>query len=177
MKFKSYVGENPNITISMGINLMRPNSPVGLATEGAEENLEKSKGHSEKNRLTVFGTTVKWDEFNKLKEFMDRLNNAFNDEDEKVNASFLYRMLKYHEMYKGFAEKNFIEGLKFHSAMSRDVRRNIERKDKHGNILNHEIISRLQTLYKIGDGFDKELMNNLKIPVFWTLYKNRGGAK
>lgn len=177
MKFKSYVGENPNIRISMGINLMRPNSPVGLATEGAEENLERSKENSEKNRLTVFGTTVKWGEFNKLKEFMDILNNAFNDEDKKVNASFLYRMLKYHEMYKNFAEEGLVEGLKFHSAMSRDVRRNIERRDKHGNIINPELINRLLPLYEVGEGFDKALMNNLKIPVFWTLYKNRGGAK
>ncbi len=176
-KFKSYAGENPNITISMGINLMRPNSPVGLATEGAEENLEESKENSEKNRLTVFSTTVKWNEFNRLNEFMDNLNNAFNDEDEKVNTSFLYRMLKYHEMYKGFAEKNLVEGLKFHSAMSRDIRRNIERKDKHGNIINQEFIDRLQPLYEVGEGFDKALMNNLKIPIFWTLYKNRGGVK
>jgi len=178
MKFKSYVGENPNITISMGINLMRPNSPVELATEGTEENLEKSKENSEKNRLTVFGTTVKWDEFEDLKEFMTILNNAFdNDDEKKVNASFLYRMLKYHEMYKSFAERDLIEGLKFHSAMARDVRRNIERKDKQGNILNPKLINRLQPLYEVGDGFNKELMNNLKIPVFWTLYKNRGGAK
>jgi CRISPR-associated protein Csm1 len=177
VKFKSYTGENPNITISMGINLMRPNSPVGLATEGAEENLEKSKENKEKNKLTVFGTTVRWDEFNRLKGFMDSLNNAFTDKDEKVNASFLYRMLKYHEMYKNFAEKDLIEGLKFHSTMTRDVRRNIERRDKQGNILNPELIKILQPLYEIGDGFDKALMNNLKIPVFWTLYKNRGGAK
>lgn len=177
LKFKSYVGENPNITISMGINLMRPNSPVGLATEGAEENLEKSKENSKKNRLTVFNTTVKWNDFNKLKGFMETLNNAFNDEDEKVDASFLYRMLKYHEMYKSFADKQFIEGLKFHSLMSRDVRRNIERRDKHGNILNPELINILLPLYEIGEGFDEELINNLKIPIFWTLYKNRGGAK
>lgn len=177
IRFKSYVGGNPNISISMGINLMRPNSPVGLATEGAEENLEKSKEDREKNRLTVFSTTVKWDEFTRLKGFMEILNNAFNDEDEKVNASFLYRMLKYHEMYKGFAKNNIVEGLKFHSAMSRDVRRNIERKDKYGNILNLELINRLRPLYEVGDGFDRELMNNLRIPVFWTLYKNRGGTK
>ncbi len=177
MKFKSYAGENPNITISMGINLMRPNSPVGLATEGAEENLEKSKKDKEKNRLTVFSTTVRWDEFLKLKEFMEILNNAFNDEDKKVNASFLYRMLKYHEMYKNFADNNLVEGLKFHSAMSRDVRRNIEKKDKYGNTLNQELINALQPLYEVGEGFDKDLMSNLKIPVFWTLYKNRGGAR
>ncbi len=176
MTFKSYVGENPNITISMGINLMRPNSPVGLVTDGAEENLEKSKEDREKNRLTVFSTTVRWDEFNRLKGFMGILNNAFNDKDEKVNASFLYRLLKYHEMYLS-SEKGFIKGLKFHSAMSRDVRRNIERKDKYENILNQELVNALQPLYEVGEGFDKDLMSNLKIPVFWTLYKNRGGAK
>ena len=80
-------------------------------------------------------------------------------------------------MYKNFAERDLIEGLKFHSAMSRDVRRNIERKDKHGNIINQEFINILQPLYEVGEGFNESLMNNLKIPVFWTLYKNRGGAK
>jgi len=176
-KFKSYVADNPDITISMGINLMRPNSPVGLAAEVAEENLERSKENSEKNKLTVFSTTISWREFNKLKEVMKILNNALNDENEKVRTSFLYRMLKYHEMYKDFSERNLIEGLKFHSAMSRDVRRNIERRDKYGNVLNPILIETLRPLYAVGDGFDKELMHNLKIPVFWTLYKNRGGAK
>jgi CRISPR-associated protein Csm1 len=153
-KFKSYVGENPNITISMGINFMRPNSPVGLATKKAEENLEKSKEIREKNRLTVFGTTVNWDEFEKIKEFMTILNNAFNDDDEKLNASFLYRMLKYHEMYLA-SERGFVGGLKFHSAMSRDVRRNIERWDKQGNLINAEFIKKLLPFYVVGDGFYK----------------------
>ena len=43
MKFKSYVGGNTNVTISMGINLMRPGSPVKLATKGADDNLKISK--------------------------------------------------------------------------------------------------------------------------------------
>jgi len=176
MKFKDFVGGNPNITLSMGINLMRPNSPVRLATEVAEENLKKSKNGREKNKLTVFGTTVTWDEFERLRKFMTILNGAFNDKDEKVNSSFLYRMLKYHEMFLS-TEEGFIEGFKFHSAMSRDVRRNIERRDRQGNVINQELINKLLPLYEVGDGFDKRLMKNLKIPVFWTLYKNRGGAK
>jgi CRISPR-associated protein Csm1 len=176
-EFRRYVGENPNMTISMGINLMRPNSPVRLATEVAEENLEKSKENIDKNKLTVFSTTVSWDEFNRMKDFMEILNNALNDDEEKVNSSFLYRLLKYHEMYKSYEEYNIVEGLRFHSLMSRDVRRNIARKDKQGNIINQKLIDKLLPLYEIGEGFDSELMRNLKIPVFWTLYKNRGGAK
>jgi CRISPR-associated protein Csm1 len=176
MKFESFVGGNANITISMGINLMRPGSPVKLATKGAEENLEKSKESDGKNSITVFNTIVKWDEFPGLEKFMSALNNAFNEEDAKVNASFLYRLLKYHEMYLS-SERGIIEGLKFHSLMTRDVRRNIEKKDKSGNIVNQNIIDILSPLYMIGKGFDKELMRNLKIPIFWTLYKNRGGGK
>lgn len=177
VKFKSYVGGNPNITISMGINLMRPGSPVKLATKGAEDNLDnKSKEADGKNSITVFNTTVKYDELRELEEFMKALNNAFNEEDAKVKASFLYRLLKYHEMYLS-SEGGTIEGLKFHSLMTRDVRRNIEKKDKAGNIVNQNIIDILSPLYIVGKGFDKKLMTNLKIPIFWILYKNRGGGR
>ncbi|TVL99060.1 MAG: type III-A CRISPR-associated protein Cas10/Csm1 [Candidatus Brocadia sp. WS118] len=176
MKFKSYVGGNPNITMSMGINLMRPGSPVKLATKGADDNLDKSKEADGKNSITVFNTTVKWDELRELEEFMKALNNAFNEDDAKVNASFLYRLLKYHEMYLS-SEGGNIEGLKFHSLMTRDVRRNIEKKDKAGNIVNLNIIDILSPLYIVGKGFDKKLMTNLKIPIFWILYKNRGGGR
>jgi len=174
--FKNYVGENPNITISMGISLMRPNSPVGLAADGAKEYLEKSKEVSGKNSITIFVSTIKWDKFDALKKFMKILNEAFNEEDPKVNASFLYRLLKYHEMYRSYMEEDQIEGLRFHSLMSRDIRRNIVKKDKAGNILNEGLIHALQPLHEVGEGFKGELMNNLKIPVFWTLYKNRGGV-
>ncbi|MCC6544825.1 MAG: type III-A CRISPR-associated protein Cas10/Csm1 [Nitrospirae bacterium] len=182
-KFREYAGKNPNITISMGINLMRPNSPVGLATEGAEDNLKKSKeagqsvGDQGKDRLTVFDTTIKWSEFNELKRFMALLDRAFNELDSRVNASFLYRLLKYQDMYRSSHEDRFIEGLKFHSAMTRDIRRNIERRDNTGRVINQEIIDILRPLHEVGTGFNSRLMSKLKFPVFWTLYKNRGGGR
>ncbi|HHT9145916.1 MAG TPA: type III-A CRISPR-associated protein Cas10/Csm1 [Candidatus Wunengus sp. YC61] len=174
MKFKSFVGGNANLTISMGINLMRPGSPVKLATKGADDNLNKSKEADEKSSITVFNTTVPWDELPVLEKFMSALNNAFIK--EEVNTSFLYRLLKYHEMYLS-SERGIIEGLKFHSLMTRDVRRNIEKKDKSGSIINQSTINILSPLYMVGKEFDKNLMRNLKVPVFWTLYKNRGGGR
>ncbi|HKZ57934.1 MAG TPA: hypothetical protein VJ024_09550, partial [Thermodesulfovibrionales bacterium] len=110
------------------------------------------------------------------KKYMEILDRAFNEQDPKVNASFLYRLLKYHEMYKR-SEQGFIEGLKFHSAMARDIRRNIEKKDKTGKVINQELINALRPLHEVGAGFDSRLMSNLKLPVFWTLYKNRGGGR
>jgi len=174
-KFNEFVAENPNITISAGISLFRPHSQVKIATKIAEENLEKSK-NSGKNRLTVFGTTVNWNEMNKLIEYKEFLNKEFRDKNSKINSAFLYRLLKYQRMFFEVEDEGKIEQLIYHSLMARDVRRNIEiRKD--GQITNRNVIDRLYPLYAIGDSQDKELMRNLKIPIFWTIYKNRGGTK
>ena len=61
--------------------------------------------------------------------------------------------------------------------MARDIRRNIEKKDKTGKVINQELINALRPLHEVGAGFDSRLMSNLKLPVFWTLYKNRGGGR
>jgi len=179
--FKAYAGDNPNLTISMGINLMRPASPVKLAVEGAEGLLEKSKSHkshkennncyADKNSLTVFDTTVKWDYLGELEKFMNDLHQALNTEDVGLNVSFLYRLLKYQRMFIE-AKNGAIEGFRFHSAMARDVYRNIEKKEK-----GQKLAAMFLPLYEVGAGFNEKLMEHLKIPVFGTIYKNRGGGK
>ncbi len=171
--FRNYVGGNPNITISMGINLMRPGSPIGLAVEGADKNLDRSKDcfSGKKDGITFFNTTARWKVLPMLVEFMELLNEAFRNDKLKVSASFLYRLLKYHEMYNRYDIYKEIEYLRFHALLARDVRRNIDDEDPDGA----RIIEALRRLYSVGDEFDDELMRNLKIPVFWTLYKNRGG--
>ncbi len=168
--FHDYVANNLDLTISMGINLMRPNSPVRISVEVAEEYLEKSKAKNGKNAITIFNTTVKWEDIEELISFKNILDKEFKKDETGINASFLYRLLKYHEMYKDYSENGIIEGLRFHSLMTRDIRRNVEKK-------NPEIVKYMQPLYVVGDGFNEKLMNNIKIPVFWTLYKNRGGTK
>ncbi len=173
-EFKKYVAYNPNITISGGISFFRPNTSIRFAVEEAEKNLEISK-HSGKDSLTLFRTTVKWELMDKLTEFKNFLNNEYNDDSSNINSSFLYRLLKYHEMYLDAEIRNKPEGLIFHSLASYDVRRNIEKRDNKGNLLNPVTINNLEKLYSTGTNFDRDLMINLKIPVFWVLYKNRGG--
>jgi len=175
-KFREYIAQNPNITISAGISLFKPHSQVKLAAEIAEENLEKSKSQG-KDRLTVFGTTVNWGNIKNLIDYKNFLNNEFKNKDSRINSAFLYRLLKYQTMFIAAEDEGKIENLRFHSLLTRDVKRNIEIKDKEGNIKNQQIIYKLIPLYAIGENQNKELMRSLKIPVFWTLYKNRGGAK
>lgn len=174
-EFKKFVAENPNITISSGFSLFRPHSQVKLATEIAEDNLENSKNLG-KDKLTVFGTTVNWVDTQKLIEYKNFLDEEFKNKDSKINSAFLYRLLKYHEMFINAEDEGKTESFKFHFLMTRDIRRNIEKKEREV-VINQDVIDKLYPLYAIGEMQDKVLMRNLKIPVFWTIYKNRGGGK
>lgn len=72
-----------------------------------------------------------------------------------------------------FLDKNKVEGLKYLSALSYDMGRNIVERDKEGKIKKgHEEQEVLQSL--INKKPDKDaLMYNFKMPLFWALYRNR----
>ena len=171
--FKRFVGNNPNITLSCGISLMRPHASVSTTVAMAEHNLERSKNGG-RDRLTLFETTAKWQEIQKLEEYKEFLNTELRNEGSKINSAFLYRLLKYQFMFLEAEDKGFIEGYKFHSAMARDVKHNIEKKE-NGKVVNQDVLDKLRPLYAMGDEQNKDLMRNIKIPIHWILYKNRGG--
>lgn len=171
--FRDFTASNPNITLSVGINLMRPKSPVRQSAANADMALEvaKSKG---RDRLSLFDTTVKWEAYNeKLLEFKNILDKKLNEKCNpnssrtKLNVSFLYRLLVYHIKAMRFFEKGEVEALAYQALMAYDVRRNV--KDE-------ETKKMLLPLYHPGN-VDEDLMRNLKIPLFWVLYRNRGRIK
>ncbi len=57
-----FTNNNPSVTISGGITLVNSKVPVRNIADEAEDLLEKSKGKDGKNAITVFGTTVSWEE-------------------------------------------------------------------------------------------------------------------
>lgn len=170
-RFKEFTALNPNITLSIGINLMRPRNPLRHSAGDANRYLETAKDAG-RDRLSLFGTTVKWELMEKLVDFKNLLDKKLNERQNpnsqktKLNIGFLYRLLVYHEMFLE-AEKGNVYALRYHSLMNYDVRRNISDQDTKDLLL---------PLYQIG-GMDKDLMQNLKIPLFWTLYRNRGKVK
>lgn len=168
--FREYTGQNDNITLSAGIAITKPRFPLYRAVAIANKYLEKSKEFG-KNRITLFDTTITWQEFEKLKSFKDTLCQELDNKQSKLNLSFLYRLFRYHEMYLSFYHEQKVEGLKFHSHLASDVARNIDSKSANQNFRQE-----LEKLYSIVK-FDEELMKNLKIPLFWTIYKFRKNVK
>ncbi len=180
MEFRRFTCNNNDVTLSAGLAVVKPKHPVAAGIREADELLEKSKKEG-KNRITLFSTTVKWKQFPELMNFFlfldETLNKGNSKEKPPITFGFLYRLLEYHDMATSFFDEGRVEGLKFLSALSYDTGRNVIKRDKAGNIVRGEDESfTLQRLTNIADK-KNSLIYNLKIPAFWTLYRNRKGME
>ncbi len=123
----------------------------------------------------MFGTTVEWKKLPPLIDFFLFLDRKMNDKDSEIKTSFLHRLLKYHQMALSFLDDKDIKGLKYLSALSYDIGRNIVAWDDSGKERirkGHEEFKVLQALInEKPDG--SSLMYNLKVPLFWALHRNR----
>lgn len=172
MQFRKYTCNNQDITMSAGLAVVKPKHPIASAIKQADELLDKSKKEG-KDRITLFGTTVKWEKMSELTDFFLFLDEKLSDDNSNVNPAFLYRLLQYHRMALSYLDKDKIEGLKYLSALSYDMGRNIIERDKKGVIKKgHQEQRVFQSL--INQRPDKSsIVYNMKIPLFWALYRNR----
>lgn len=173
-QFRKFTCNNPSITLSAGLTFVKPKFPVASGINQADTLLNKSKEEG-KNRITLFNTTVEWEQLPKLIDFFLFLDDKLGDDNSNINKSFLYRLLEYHNMALSYLNKDEkkIEGLKFIAALNYDIGRNIIKRDKFNKIIKgSEELKKLNLLMDISEN-EKSLINNIKIPLFWTLYRNR----
>ncbi len=103
--FARYVCRNDHIHFSAGVSLHKPHTPIDLMADIAEEELEKAKraDKSEKNRITLFGETVAWDQLETLEGVSGGPADTLNaiktqleawiaDEDVGMNSAMLFRL-------------------------------------------------------------------------------------
>ena len=87
-RFAEYVCENPRIHLSAGITLHKPYTPVDLLARESEEALEQAKGGG-KNRVSMFGHVVPWDEFDELARVQEELEEWYRK--GSLSRGALYR--------------------------------------------------------------------------------------
>jgi len=172
-QFRRYTCQNRHITLSAGLTFVKEKHPIASAIKQADELLEKSKKEG-KNRITLFGTTVEWEKLSELINLFLFFNKEMQkDDDTGINTAFLHRLFTYHRMALRYLDEGQIEGLKYISALSYDIGRNIVEWDKNGRITSgEEAYDFLQCLINEKPCKDSSTYN-LKIPLFWTLYRNR----
>jgi CRISPR-associated protein Csm1 len=87
--FSRYVCGNGQITFSAGISLHKPGEPLHAIAETAEAALQQAKV-GDRNRVTMFGMTVKWDELRLLAQVKETLERWL--ESGFMNKAMLYRL-------------------------------------------------------------------------------------
>jgi len=88
---------NNNVTISAGIYINKPGVPVPTMAAEAEEALEGAK-HAGRNRITLFGETARWDEFERLRGIRDTLDSW--QRKGYIGKALLYRLNEFQELAK-----------------------------------------------------------------------------
>jgi len=156
-EFFRFVGNNSSVTISGGIALASKKLPIKNIAKNAENNLDESKlKDEEKNKITIFDTTVSWENFKNLIKIGDEINEYIKKDD--ISIGIVYRLLEYGNRYRA-VKKGDLSGSNplWHSHIKYDAARNIK------NV-------------KLRDMFLKFVLENIeeiRIPVSYILYKNR----
>lgn len=88
---------NHAVTISAGICINKPGVPVPAVVAEVEEALEAAK-HGDKNQITLFGETARWDEFERLRGIRDALDSW--QRQGYIGKSLLYRLNEFQELAK-----------------------------------------------------------------------------
>jgi CRISPR-associated protein Csm1 len=165
-----FTNNNPSVTISGGITLVNSKVPVKNIADEAEELLEKSKGKDGKNAITVFGTTVSWEEYEKCLEDGKYLQGQL--ESEKLSSGVIYKFLD----FANRAEKTL--GKKDNSGIA-DVSELINMKDRIWKsnmiyVVTRNVKHDEKLKQKLLDfGANPQSMVNSRIAVSYALYTQR----
>ena len=123
-KFREYVNEK--LTISFGIALIKPTYPIARLAEVAEELLEQSKDLKDKDAITLFNESVKWDSYLRVYK---TLENAFKGYDN-IATTTLYRLIDFCEMSKKVKYENDIKSTIWKSKLNYLFYRNMKNSDE-----------------------------------------------
>jgi len=163
--FREYTGNNPSITLSAGISLVSSKTPVNIVAEMAEEQLEKSKERKNsdnkllKNAVTVFNTTVPWNEFSELLIKGEQVSKNIG---RKYSKGLVYSVLEYIKRKRNCEEKGSIDpkDLMWKSHLQYSTARNIT------NTMDREEFVTM---------IEKDIDGGLPITINYAMYLLRGG--
>ena len=166
--FSEFTG-NPEITISAGIAITKPDYPVARAAEVVEAELKKSKNREGKASITILGTTLKWPDWAKVKKEWEYVQPLMNG----VPSAFLHNMLAFADMWHEYDNgKGDTIGLRYHPLLAYNIRRNLDPNRMP------EIYKWTTTLLKWPPGAgEKMILDNLGLITTLCLYGKRGGEQ
>lgn len=123
IEFKKFVKNNA-LSISFGIVLAKPTTPIGFLSSMAEELLEESKKFEKnkktKDAISVFGETARWSDYQEVFRSITYELEKLSIDDSAM--AFLYRLLEFCNMSKNIGKdiKNALWRSKFSYSINRN---------------------------------------------------------
>jgi len=170
-EFKAFV-KSDDLSISFGIAIAKPSTPISYLADYTEKLLEEAKGIDEekevahpKDAISLFGETVKWNDY---LEVYDILYNKLENFEKHLNTAFLYRLLELIEMSKKVKYSNDIVSTMWKSKFRYSFNRNVLEKMK-----SREDIETAEEILNLLSGFIDENPKETKMVFNEFIYKRR----
>jgi CRISPR-associated protein Csm1 len=160
-EFSRYT-ENPELTLSAGIAVVKPRLPLVQAVRFADEGLERAK-RAGRDRLSLLGCVLRWQELPLVEEAVNLLERA------APPSAFLYRLLQFAGMWQRWRQTHDPMALRFQPLLAYTIARNL----KPGSEL-YTWASRLVGFSLSEDRSEPAvLMDHLGVIVQWVLLGRR----
>ncbi len=177
-KFKKFTCDNENLTISVGIEVTKPNLPVVFMAEASERALERAK--DTRNATCVFGKRIVYkDRAPTLKELYEsswKLEEILKKGEKEKGNSFLYKLYYLSQLANGEFDdedkRKFLERFLWRPRLRYLVWRNFKKEDRY-EVLN--ILERMIREFSedISEKEKKEKDNLFYIPFAIAVYRRR----
>jgi len=132
---RRFVCFNDSITLSAAITVLDPRIPARRAVEIADDHLEKSKKGG-KNRVTIFGKTITWNQFFELMKHIQLLEKHLREALEKPHSkgfkltkNFLQKLLRYKRLADELIINSRFYGLTFEALYRYDMARLVKKPE------------------------------------------------
>jgi len=164
--FSSYCCKNPEISLSAGLFITKPETPVFTMAEESEKSLNKAKIEG-KNRITIFNITLPWDKLSEIEIIREHLDSWLQN--KILSTAFMYKLNEILSM----AEKEIqiikkqdfkeLNPLTWRAKLYYFVTRNVAKKS---NVSQEEILNKLVS-------WIDNYRESFRIPLWQTLYLRR----
>lgn len=180
-RFEQYTCNNPGITLSAGIAILKPGEVISKFYDLSEQALDLSKDYADdkgniKNALTLFGETISWTK-------RDELNACYEDvaeliENKKINSGGLGKLMKFIDMasFSDYATQKLAEN---GSLSYRDMQNFKWKVLLTYFIARNEEMKRSEDKQKYINSFVRQIEDSgkrsiLKTMLWKNIYENRG---
>ncbi len=185
--FRAFACGNPDVTLSAGLVLGKPKTPITSLGRLAEEQLEAAKDAG-RDRIAVFNQVYTWNEYATALEAGEKLSRLAAGPEGRpaaVGRGFLYQLVqigkKIHEMAQ--AQKNRrplpLAAVAWRSHLAYDFRRNVLDRIRPGDVTSdlQEGLQWIESLLGLSVPRDRSGERILQLAATCALYLNRGGAR